>query len=309
MASVDRLLRSNLKLKHLQLLVALDQFHHLGQAAEFLSLTQPAVSKMLAEVERQFGATLFDRSTKGTQPTAQGAVVVRFARSVLVGLDRTRHALTLDGAGLAEHVDVGVMVVALSSWLAPAVAALKNGNPHVTIGVEEGDLTRLLPRLRQGELNLIIGRLEPGHAAPDLKTEALAEESMVLIVAPDHPLALQTRPSWRDLPSYPWVLPPAWASSRAKLIQALYRRRLPAPIDVIETASHLATMTFVRQRLSIGFVARGVATEAVRQGLVKVLPIALPIELPPIGLIVQRDRPLQAGAQRLIEHLRRLAER
>jgi DNA-binding transcriptional LysR family regulator len=65
---IDRVLRSNLKLKHLQLLVALDQFRHLGRASEYLSLTQPAVSKTLAEVERLFGVTLFQRSTKEPSP-------------------------------------------------------------------------------------------------------------------------------------------------------------------------------------------------------------------------------------------------
>src|SRR5688572_4495469 len=64
MTQIDRVLRSNLKLKHLQLLVALDQFRHLGRAAEFLSLTQPAVSKTLAEIEKLFGLALFDRSTR-----------------------------------------------------------------------------------------------------------------------------------------------------------------------------------------------------------------------------------------------------
>ena len=52
MSKIDRVLRSNLKLRHLQLLVALDQFRHLGRAAEFLAVTQPAVSKTLAGIER-----------------------------------------------------------------------------------------------------------------------------------------------------------------------------------------------------------------------------------------------------------------
>ncbi|HRM92388.1 MAG TPA: LysR family transcriptional regulator, partial [Alicycliphilus sp.] len=83
MALIDRVLRSNLKLRHLQMLVALDQFRHLGRTAEFLSLTQPAVSKTLAEIESMFGLPLFERSTRGTEPTAAGASVVRFARLVL----------------------------------------------------------------------------------------------------------------------------------------------------------------------------------------------------------------------------------
>ena len=58
MSRIDRAIRSNIKLRHLQLLVALDQFRHLGRAAEFLSLTQPAVSKTLAELDSLFGVRL-----------------------------------------------------------------------------------------------------------------------------------------------------------------------------------------------------------------------------------------------------------
>ena len=83
MSDIDRVLRSNLKLKHLQLVIALDQFRHLGRTAEFLSVTQPAVSRMLAEIENMFGSALFVRSTKGTEPTGTGQTVIRFARQVI----------------------------------------------------------------------------------------------------------------------------------------------------------------------------------------------------------------------------------
>jgi DNA-binding transcriptional LysR family regulator len=184
MADIDRVLRSNLKLRHLQLLVVLDQFRHLGRAAEFLSLTQPAVSKTLAEIERLFGASLFDRSTRGTEPTPIGAAVVRFARSVLADYERTRDELAAVAAGATGPA------CAWARWWWPRAGwrrrcrLFKQQQPQTTVLVEEGDLMRLLPRLRGGELDLIVGRLEPGHAAPDLDTEPLYDEPMVLVARP-----------------------------------------------------------------------------------------------------------------------------
>jgi len=110
MADIDRVLRSNLKLKHLQLLVALDEFRHIGRVAEFLSVTQPAVSKTLAEIERMFGLELFSRSTRGTDPTDFGNTVVRFARSVLADYSRTCDELAAAASGAAGHTSVGAMV-------------------------------------------------------------------------------------------------------------------------------------------------------------------------------------------------------
>lgn len=304
MSDIDRVLRSNLKLKHLQLLVALDQFRHLGRAAEFLSLSQPAVSKTLAEVERLFGLELFLRSTRGTEPTAYGQTVVRFARSVLADFDRTRDEIAAVASGAAGRVNVGAMVVAMPVLLARAVAALKSRSSQTTVSVEEGDLTRLLPRLRLGEIDLFVGRLEPGYAAPDLETEALYDETMCVAVSPGHALAGRRKVGWADLARLPWVVPPAWASSRVKLNQQFYKAGLNPPVDLIETASFLGTLAFMQQRDAVVFWARQVALHLQRQGLAKVLPLSLPIELPPVGLITLRGRGRTPACEQLMACLR-----
>ncbi|HSW06711.1 LysR family transcriptional regulator [Aquabacterium sp.] len=304
MSDIDRVLRSNLKLKHLQLLVALDQFRHLGRASEFLSLTQPAVSKSLNEIERMFGLDLFVRSTRGTEPTPYGETVVRFARSVLADFGRTRDEIAAVASGAAGRTTVGAMVVAMPVLLTRAVELLKARSALTTVAIEEGDLTRLLPRLRVAELDLFVGRLEPGYAAPDLDTEALYDEPMAIISRPDHALTRKRKPGWGDLATLPWVLPPPWASSRIKLNQMFYKHGLNPPVDIIESASFLATLSFVRQRPAIGFVARSVARHFEREGLVKVLAIAVPIELPPVGIITMRGRLRTPASAQLIECLR-----
>jgi len=306
-SQIDRVLRSNLKLRHLQLLVALDQFRHVGRVAEFLSVTQPAVSKSLNEIERMFGLALFTRSARGTEPTPYGDTVVRFARSVLADYDRTRDEINAVASGAAGRTSVGAMVVATPVLLARAIALLKSRSSQTTVLVEEGDLTRLLPRLRLGELDLIVGRLEPGYAAPDLETEALFDEAMVIVARPDHVLATKAKPTWADLAAAPWVVPPPWASSRVKLDQMFYKNGLHPPADIIETASFLATLTFVRERPAIGFLAREVARHFEREGLVKVLPIKLRIDLPPVGIITMRGRIRTPSSEQLIACLREAA--
>ncbi|MBP6817196.1 MAG: LysR family transcriptional regulator [Burkholderiaceae bacterium] len=309
MSRIDRAIRSNIKLRHLQLLVALDQFRHLGRAAEFLSLTQPAVSKTLAELESLFGVRLFDRSTRGTEPTAYGDSVVRFARTVLAGYQRTREEIASMASGAAGRTSVGAMVVALPLMLGQAIDRLKARSPLTTVLVEEGDLTRLLPRLRLGELELFIGRLEPGYAAPDLDTEVLFNEPMSIVVAPDHPLAAVARPAWKALAALPWVMPPPWASLRVKLEQVFLAKGLQPPGDTVETASFLALHTVVRSRGAAALMARSVARHFERERLVRVLPVRVPVELPPVGIITMRGRRNSPSADRLIECLRAVAPR
>jgi len=307
MTQIDRVLRSNLKLRHLQLLVALNEFRHLGRAAEFLAMTQPAVSKLLADIERAFGLDLFVRSTRGTEPTAFGTVAVRFARSVIADFSRARDEMAATAGGAAGRVTVGAMVVAMPGLLSRAVTLLKSRSARTTVLIEEGDLTRLLPRLRLGELDLFVGRLEPGYAAPDLATEALFAEPMRIIARPDHALVGRGAPPWAALAAQPWVVTPPWASSRPKLNQMFYKHKLDPPADVIESASFLVTLTFVRERHALGFVADSVARHLEREGLAKPLNIKLPMELPPVGIITMRERMRTPACEQLIDCLRTVA--
>lgn len=307
MAQIARVLRSNIKLRHLQLVVALDQFRHLGRTAEFLSVSQPAVSKMLTEVENMLDLTLFDRSTRGTEPTSSGLAIVRFARSVLADYERTRDEISAVASGAAGRTRVGSMVVAMPVLLAGAVKLLKQRSAQATVLVEEGDLTHLLPKLRLGELDLFVGRLEPGYAAPDLVTEALFNEPMVVVVRRGHVLARKRKPDWSDIANLPCVLPPPWASLRVKIEQTFYRHGLHPPVDIIETSSFLALTTFVRQREAAGFMARSVGLHFQNEGWLKVLRLDVPIDLPPIGLITFRGRRLTSSTEQMMSCLRLVA--
>ncbi len=200
------------------------------------------------------------------------------------------------------------MVVALPVLLAQAVLLLKQRSAQATVLVEEGDLTQLLPKLRLGEIDLFVGRLEPGYAAPDLVPELLFNEPMVAVVKPDHALAARPRPAWRDLAAMPCVLPPPWASLRVKLEQQFFRHGLQPPADVIETASFLAVSTFVQRRGAVAFVAQSVARHYEREGLFKVLALKVPVDLPPVGLITVRGREPTRITQQLMDCLRRVAK-
>ncbi|WP_439687893.1 LysR family transcriptional regulator [Cupriavidus oxalaticus] len=307
MVKIDRALRSNIKLRHLQLLVALDEFRHLGRTAEFLSVSQPAVSRVLTEVEKMLGLTLFTRSTRGTEPTPAGESLVRFARSVLAQYEQTRDEIAAVQSGASGRVQVGSMGAALPVLLARAVGLLKDRHAHATVLVEEGDLTHLLPKLRLRELDLIVGRLEPGYAAPDLVTEALYDEPMVVVVRRGHKLARKTRPGWADLAAMPCVLPPPWASLRVKIEQAFYRYGLHPPQDVIETSSYLALSTFVVQRGAAGFMAASAAHSMQDDDRLQVLNMEVPVELPPVGIITLRERAPSISADQLLACLRQAA--
>ena len=86
-----------------------------------------------------------------------------------------------------------------------------------------------------------------------------------------------------------------------------YKHRLSPPADIVETASFLATLAFVRERPALGFLAMGVARHFEREGLLRVLPMKIPIELPAVGIITLRAGVRTPAAGLLVECLRQVA--
>jgi DNA-binding transcriptional LysR family regulator len=101
-----------------------------------------------------------------------------------------------------------------------------------------------------------------------------------------------------------WIVPPPWASSRSKLAQMFYKHRLDPPADIIETASFLVTLAGLQQRPAVGFLARSVAQHFEQQGLLLILKIRVPIELPPVGIITLRGRQQTPAALLMMTCLR-----
>jgi DNA-binding transcriptional LysR family regulator len=174
--------------------------------------------------------------------------------------------------------------------------------------VEEGDLTRLLPRLRRGELDVLVGRLEPGYAAPDLETQALYQEPMCLVAHPQHPMAQHLKITWAQLAQQAWVVPPPWASSRIKLEQLFHKHGLNPPSDLIESASFLAILCAIQEHQAVGFVARSVGLHFQKEQLLKVLPVTLAMDLPPVGIITLRGQKTSLTTQTLMACLRSVAK-
>ena len=99
-------------------------------------------------------------------------------------------------------------------------------------------------------------------------------------------------------------MPPPWASSRIKLNQMFYKHQLDPPVDLIGSASFLVTLSFLRERAALAFVARTVARWLEREGLAQTLPVKLPFELPPVGIITLRSRAHTPACALLMDCLR-----
>ena len=299
-------LESRLGLRHLTLIVAIADRGSLQAAADAVGLTQSAVTKALQEAEALVGARLFDRGNRGVTHTPEGAILVAHARLVLSQLRHAGQELEDLRSGTGGRVAVGVSVSAAVRMLPEAIAAVRKTRPNLAITVQEGTTDVLLPQLRQGELDLIIGRLPAFSVGGDVAEEILCDDHARIVVRAGHPLLARKRLTLPDLSNQPWVLPRPETSLRRQIDEAFRIENAPAPTSYVESVSILTNraLVLVADHLAV-WPVQLVNFEA-GLGHVAPLPIDLPTMRQPIGILTLRAARLSPAAETLIAALRRL---
>lgn len=304
MAQLDWYIRANLKPRHLQLLVALDDLRNLGKVATAMHVSQPAISLALGELERGLGLQLFERTARGVNPTVYGECMIRHARTLIGTLAQTRDELRSLMTGASGRVALGALPATAPALVPLALARLKRSSPTTTVAVHEGSMDLLLPALRRGHLDFIVGRLnDDAIGGQDLMEKPLIEGASSLVVRPGHPLTRRRRLDWTDLATHAWVLPPGGSLSREPLEAALQRHGVALSSDIVETLSPHVILTYLQQSDAVGVLSRVVARHYQALDLLHELPLTLPTALRPIGLTWRKDAALSPSALALMQML------
>jgi DNA-binding transcriptional LysR family regulator len=308
MAQIDWYMRANLKPRHLQMLVALDDFRNVGGVAAHLNVTQPAISKSLAELEKGLGLKLFERTPRGVHPTVYGESLIRHARRMLIELAQARDELRGLMAGTTGSVCVGTLSAAALTLMPQSLALMKKRSPNTTVIVREGTVESLLPELWSGKIDLIVGRMPDDHSLHVHGKKILSNAAVTLMARKHHPLSARRRLKWSDLKAYPWVIPPAGTLLREPLERAFEQYGIPMPGNRIETLSVQIIQGYLQLTDAVAFLAGDVSKHFARLGLIAALPLELPNVLRPVGMIWQKQRPRSPSVQLMMQCLEETAQ-
>jgi DNA-binding transcriptional LysR family regulator len=276
-----------LKTRHLQVFLAVAKAGSMQRGAREAHLTQPAVSKLISELEETLGAPLFERSRRGVVPTECGRALIGRAELVLNDLASAKDEIAAIARGVAGRVRVGVLPVAEARLLSTTLLALRKSAPGLAVQVEDGTRDVMLNALRRGEIDCVIGRLDAGAAERDLHIEKLVQLPVAIVVSPSHPLARRRRLSWPDLLPYPWILPQCGAPIRTAIDREFTDLGLAPPLPAIESTSFRLIQAVVAETDMIGVITYEASLAYGRTGELAVLPIKLAGRLPHIGVITR----------------------
>lgn len=295
----QQLFGGRLKLRHLVLLVTIADEGSFVKAAETLYVSQPAVTRSVRELEDLVGVPLFVRGPRGVLPTASGEILIERARSALGSLRRASEQIEEVRRGGGRPLRVGTNLAGAYALLPKAVVALKQTQPEISISVVEGTAEVLATSLQRSEIDLLVGRLDPGTYRGSLHHIRLYDEAVRAVVRRDHPV-LSITPKLSDLLPYPWILPLQPSTLRAELDEMFAGAGLMSPRDITECSTLLTTREIVLQTDAIAPLPMLIG---VRDDLLDMLPLHLDTVPRAIGITLPADRSVSREARQLVDAL------
>lgn len=307
--SVDApsLLAQRLKTRHLTLLVQLEEQRSVLAAAQACGMSQPAASKLLAEMEQLLGVALFDRHARGVEPTESGRLLVRRARNALTELRHAQAEIAALRSGLAGHVAIGTVITSATQLVPLAVARLKQHHPQIVVSIEVDYSEVLTEHLTAGRLDMAIARI---HSLPHddrLAYEGLVENPHSVFARSGHPLAARRRVGLHDLVQQRWVLPPPGNVLRDRLAVLFSEQGLALPLQGVETAALPVITSLLRESDMVSVLADEVVRAECSAGVLVRLPANLPLRLGAAGIVTRRDHLLAPAAQEVLRIVRETA--
>jgi DNA-binding transcriptional LysR family regulator len=293
-------LRRGLKLAHLRMVASLAETGQIGLAAASLGITQPAASRLLAEVERITGHVVHVRAGRGVVLTAEGAALAARAARVLTEIGLASRELSEIAAGAQGHVALGAVTGPALDRVLPALRAARLSLPQVTVEVEVGTSDVLAEQLLSGRLDFALARL-PERRAGLFDMDLIGPEPVSLVVRRGHRLAQLDVVGPEALMAFDWVLPGPGAILRQTVLARLTQLGLPAPPGRLATSSFLLTLAMLQQSNAIAPLATAVATQfaAGPDAPYAILRIDLGITVAPYGVLTRAGGQLTPVADRI----------
>jgi DNA-binding transcriptional LysR family regulator len=280
----------------------------MAKAAAQLGVSQPAVSKVMGDLEYTLGVRLLDRNRRGVEPTTYGEALLRRGLAAFDELNQGVREIEFLADSAQGDVRIECLEAVVSVFLPQLVERFSGDYPRVALHIDTIiTSTAGLPALRERKYDLILSYLPlplpQDFRADDLKIETLHDDRLIIATGNRSPWARRRKVDLAELIDEPWIMqgPETW--NHGRLAEAFRARGLDLP------KSNLVTLA---APLRAHFLANGRHVSAIARSLARHYSLVeLPIDLPkwefPLSLVTLKTRTLTPVVERFIEFTRTAA--
>ena len=243
-----------MQLQQLICFLAVHDERHFTRAAAALHVAQPSLSKQIHNLERELGGRLFDRGSGGVTVTAVGEALLPYARRILSDVENARLDVDELLGVRAGRVRVGALPSLCSTVLAESLKHFHAQHPGIRLIVEEAGSRELIGHLAAGQLDLAIIVLQQERDDPDLVTQPLLTEELVVAAAVDDERVTTASLQVGDLEGLPMVMFREGYDLRTATVAACQAAGFE-PTFAVEGGDLDAVLSFVEAGLGVAVVS------------------------------------------------------
>ncbi|WP_307856513.1 LysR family transcriptional regulator [Catenulispora pinistramenti] len=294
---------TQLNLHRLSIFMTVVETGGFSAAAQKLYMSQPSVSNHVRNLEQSLQTTLIDRSGPRIRPTAEGEVLVEYARRVFLLTEEAVAAIREVSGVQTGRLEVGGTTTVGTYLLPHLLARFRDRHHNIECDIVVGNNGLIVKRLLDGELGLAIVAGQPG--APQLKTETVLDERLLLVAAPGHHLAKTGTVSPADLVGERFLLREPGSQTRDLQEAAL----IGWDLDDMAKADMWGPETIkqsVAAGLGISLISEHAIDAEVRDGRLAVLEVDPPLRSRPVVIAYRRDRLLSPAERAFLGLVRGL---
>lgn len=298
--------KRRIKLRNLDILLAVAEMGSMGKAANRLNTSQPAVSKAIVELENALGVQLVDRSRRGVEPTAYGRALLKRGVAVFDELRQGIKDIEYLSDPTSGEVRVGATDRVAAAVVAPVIDRLSRLHPRMQFHVVTGESAPLIAELDARNVEFVIHRLPPG--SDEYGSEILFHDDLVVVAGAENPLARRRSIALAELMDQPWVLVPIESYAGSWQMDVFRAAGLQPPRLTVEASSYTVRNELVATQRFLTVTTRFSLLLPRRRPELKALPVKLKVPRQPLGIVTVKNRSLNPAAQVFLEHVRELTK-
>lgn len=297
-----------IKLRQLTVFIAVVEYGSMAKAAEHLSISQPVISKMIATLEQTLGVTLLERSRLGVEPTLYGKALLKRSIALCNDLRSGVDELQSLADPTMGELRIGSTEPVMAGLLPTIIDRLSRQYPKLALHVIEGEPPELQDRhLRNHDIDLMIGRLPSSTPAADTDVQVLLHESGVVVAGLKNPWMRRRKIRLAELIHERWCLPPRDSFPGGWIANAFHASGLEVPRASVTVYSILMQTTLLSTGRFLSFLPATMLHFSAKRLSMKVLPVEMPIQMWPIGIVTLKGRTPNPAQRLLVECAREIA--
>jgi DNA-binding transcriptional LysR family regulator len=305
---LDDRIACRMKLHDLRVLMAVAQAGSMNKAAVLLNMTQSAVSRSIAELERTVGVSLLDRTARGIETTEYGRAMLECGMAVFDDLRQGVKKIEFLTDPTAGEVRIGCHLGLAASFVPAVVDEVAPRYPRIVFHLMVAEIGTLERELIERNVDLLITRQFRPLSDERLSFEFLFDDSFFVVAGGQNPWVRRRRIALTDLLNASWVLPAPESVFGSVLMEAFRSCGLDYPRTTVVTVTPDVRMSLLATGHFLTIFSASQLRFPFRGAELKVLPVELPIAQVPSGIVTLKNRTLSPVVQLFVDSARKVAK-